>query len=53
MLHKNPDFAALDHATAAIAAGLDAGALVVYETTLPVGHHTPPVRPGAGDRFRV
>ena len=34
---KNPDFAALDHATAAIAAGLDRGALVVYETTLPVG----------------
>ncbi len=34
---KNPDFAGLDHATAAIAAGLQAGALVIYETTLPVG----------------
>ncbi len=35
--HKHPDFAGLDQATAAIAAGLQAGALVVYETTLPVG----------------
>jgi nucleotide sugar dehydrogenase len=34
---KQPDFAALDHATAAIGAGLRAGTLVVYETTLPVG----------------
>jgi len=34
---KQPDFGALDHATAAIGAGLQPGALVVYETTLPVG----------------
>src|SRR3954447_7576326 len=34
---KHPDFAALDHATAAIGAGLRPGTLVVYETTLPVG----------------
>ena len=34
---KQPDFKALDHATAAISAGLHAGTLVVYETTLPVG----------------
>ncbi|MEP7204344.1 MAG: NAD(P)-binding domain-containing protein, partial [Ilumatobacteraceae bacterium] len=34
---KSPDFAALDHATAAIAAGLRPDSLVVYETTLPVG----------------
>jgi nucleotide sugar dehydrogenase len=34
---KRPDFAALDHATAAIATGLRPGTLVVYETTLPVG----------------
>ncbi len=34
---KRPDFGALDHATAAIAAGLRPGTLVVYETTLPVG----------------
>jgi len=34
---KNPEFAALDHATAAIGVGLKAGTLVVYETTLPVG----------------
>ena len=34
---KHPDFGALDHATAAIAAGLRPGTLVVYETTLPVG----------------
>lgn len=32
-----PDFAALDSATAAIAAGLKPGTLVSYETTLPVG----------------
>src|SRR4029079_11255432 len=36
-LEKQPDFAALDHATAAIRAGLRPGTLVVYETTLPVG----------------
>ena len=34
---KQPDFGALDHATAAIGAGLGAGTLVIYETTLPVG----------------
>ena len=32
-----PEFSALDAATRAIAAGLQPGALVVYETTLPVG----------------
>ena len=31
-----PDFAAVDAATAAVAAGLQAGTLVSYETTLPV-----------------
>ena len=31
-----PDFAAIDAATAAVAAGLTAGTLVSYETTLPV-----------------
>ena len=35
--YKQPDFGALDHATAAIGAGLGPSALVVYETTLPVG----------------
>jgi nucleotide sugar dehydrogenase len=34
---KQPDFGALDHATAAIGAGLQRSTLVVYETTLPVG----------------
>ena len=34
---KHPDFGALDHATAAIAAGVRPGTLVIYETTLPVG----------------
>ncbi len=34
---KRPDFRALDAATRAIAAGLKPGALVIYETTLPVG----------------
>ena len=34
---KNPDFGVLDHATAAIGAGLRRGTLVIYETTLPVG----------------
>lgn len=33
----HPDFAALDAATAAIAAGITPGTLVCYETTLPVG----------------
>ena len=32
-----PDFAAMDAATAAVAAGLKPGTLVSYETTLPVG----------------
>lgn len=32
-----PDFGALDHATAALADHLPAGALVIYETTVPVG----------------
>jgi nucleotide sugar dehydrogenase len=36
-VHKQPNFAALDLATAAIGAGLGKGTLVVYETTLPVG----------------
>ena len=31
-----PDYSAVDAATAAVAAGLQAGALVIYETTLPV-----------------
>ena len=34
---KQPDFAALDHATAAIGAGLQPSTMVIYETTLPVG----------------
>ncbi len=34
---SQPDFAAMDAATAAIGAGLRPGALVSYETTLPVG----------------
>ncbi|MBV8715711.1 MAG: nucleotide sugar dehydrogenase [Chloroflexi bacterium] len=33
----SPDFSALDLATAAIARGLRSGALVIYETTLPMG----------------
>jgi nucleotide sugar dehydrogenase len=35
--HGQPDFAALDAATRAVAAGLQPGALVIYETTLPLG----------------
>ncbi|MFL6098454.1 MAG: nucleotide sugar dehydrogenase [Actinomycetales bacterium] len=35
--HGQPDFRALDAATAAIAEGLHPGLLVSYETTLPVG----------------
>jgi nucleotide sugar dehydrogenase len=35
--HAQPDFAWMDDATRAIAAGLKPGALVSYETTLPVG----------------
>ena len=34
---KQPDFRALDAATASIASGLQPGTLVIYETTLPVG----------------
>jgi len=34
---KQPDFGALDHATAAIGAGLRPSTMVIYETTLPVG----------------
>jgi nucleotide sugar dehydrogenase len=34
---KQPEFAALDSATAAIARGLQPNTLVLYETTLPVG----------------
>ncbi|MEY2416665.1 MAG: hypothetical protein QOH53_1999, partial [Ilumatobacteraceae bacterium] len=34
---KHSDFGALDHATAAIAAGLQSSTMVIYETTLPVG----------------
>lgn len=34
--HGQPDFAAVDAATAAVAAGLQAGTLISYETTLPV-----------------
>ena len=40
-----PDYSAVDAATAAVAAGLQAGTLVVYETTLPV--HTTRRRLGA------
>ncbi|PYC84429.1 nucleotide sugar dehydrogenase [Streptomyces tateyamensis] len=46
-----PDFAALDAATAAVAAGLRPGTLVSYETTLPVGttrsRFAPVLGPGA------
>ena len=35
--NANPDFAALDSATAEIARGLKKGTLVAYETTLPIG----------------
>lgn len=34
---KEPDFRGIDAATAAVAAGLQPGTLVCYETTLPVG----------------
>ena len=34
---KQPDFGALDHATASIGAGLRPSTMVIYETTLPVG----------------
>lgn len=34
---RQPDFAAIDAATLAVAGGLHRGQLVVYETTLPVG----------------
>jgi nucleotide sugar dehydrogenase len=49
---RQPDFRALDAATRAIAAGLRPGALVVYETTLPVGttrqRFTPLLASGSG-----
>ncbi len=35
--HHNIDYRSIDAATAAIAAGLKPGTLVIYETTLPVG----------------
>ncbi len=34
---KKPDFSAVDSATKAVGKGLQKGALVIYETTLPVG----------------
>src|SRR5687767_27929 len=34
---RNIDYRSIDAATASIAAGLQRGALVIYETTLPVG----------------
>ncbi|GAB3813239.1 nucleotide sugar dehydrogenase [Tessaracoccus terricola] len=47
-----PDFAAMDAATAAVAAGLKPGTLVSYETTLPVGttrnRWTPMLEKGSG-----
>jgi nucleotide sugar dehydrogenase len=47
-----PDFSAMDSATEAIAAGLRAGTLVSYETTLPVGttrdRFTPMLAKGSG-----
>jgi nucleotide sugar dehydrogenase len=48
----SPDFTAMDAATKAIAAGLRPGALVAYETTLPVGttrdRFGPMLRAGSG-----
>ena len=35
--NKRPDFSAVDSATKAVGKGLQKGALVIYETTLPVG----------------
>lgn len=49
-----PEFRALDAATAAVASGLQPGALVSYETTLPVGttrdRFTPALEHGSGLR---
>jgi nucleotide sugar dehydrogenase len=36
-INANPDFSALDSATAEIARGLKKGTLIAYETTLPIG----------------
>ena len=47
------DFGPIDAATRDIAANLSAGALVVYETTLPVGTTRGPVRADAGRRQRA
>jgi nucleotide sugar dehydrogenase len=50
----SPDYTAIDAATAMVAAGLQAGALVVYETTLPVGdtrgRFAPALEAGSGLR---
>jgi len=35
--HGTPGFSAIDNATIALASGLTAGTLVIYETTLPIG----------------
>jgi UDP-N-acetyl-D-glucosamine dehydrogenase len=47
-----PDYSAVDAATAAVAVGLQAGALVIYETTLPVhttrGRLGPALADGSG-----
>ena len=43
---KEPDFRALDAATAAVASGLQPGTLVCYETTLPVGTTRDRLAPG-------
>jgi nucleotide sugar dehydrogenase len=49
---SRPDFAAMDSATRAVAAGLRPGTLVSYETTLPVGttrdRYTPMLAEGSG-----
>ncbi|CAB4882896.1 unannotated protein [freshwater metagenome] len=52
---RQPDFRALDAATRAIAAGIKPGALVIYETTLPVGttrdRFAPMLADGSGHRL--
>ena len=50
---KQPDFGALDHATAAIGAGLQPSSLVVYETHPPGWHHPPAVRSGTRGAHRA
>lgn len=54
---STPDFRAMDAATRAIAAGLQPGTLVSYETTLPVGatrdRFTPALEEGSGLRAGV